>query len=146
MIANSPSDQNKIPPPWATAPKPVLPPNAPTAGYLCGGGGIMTAGFETAGIRSLWNIDHDNSDPKLSQAIAQIYQTNFHHPVIRQTLQKVAASGRFNDLPTPNILVLTQPCKHLSKSNPKAKETQSEGAGVQRSRGAGVQGCRGENY
>ncbi|MBE9224064.1 DNA cytosine methyltransferase [Phormidium sp. LEGE 05292] len=111
---------------WATAPKPILPPNAPTAGYLCGGGGIMTAGFETAGIHSLWNIDHDTSDPFLSQAIAQIYQTNFHHPVIRQTLQKVAASDRFNDLPTPDILVLTQSCKHLSKSNPKAKETQSD--------------------
>ncbi|MFB2920708.1 DNA cytosine methyltransferase [Aerosakkonema funiforme] len=118
--------KEQSPPPWATAPKPVLPPDAPTAGYLCGGGGIMTAGFETAGIGSLWNIDHDNSDPLLSQAIAQIYQTNFHHPVIRQTLQKVAASGRFNDLPTPDILVLTQPCKHLSKSNPKAKETQSD--------------------
>ncbi|MBE9225415.1 hypothetical protein IQ264_08220 [Phormidium sp. LEGE 05292] len=30
---------------WATAPKSVLPENAPTAGYLCGGGGIFSAGF-----------------------------------------------------------------------------------------------------
>ncbi|MFB2895395.1 DNA cytosine methyltransferase [Aerosakkonemataceae cyanobacterium BLCC-F50] len=111
---------------WATAPKPVLPENAPTAGYLCGGGGIFSAGFYIAGIRSVWNIDSDPNDPKLSHAIAHIYKQNFGHPVIRQTLQKVVTSGKLTKLQPPDILVLTQPCKHLSRSNPKAKETSSD--------------------
>ncbi|MGB3204623.1 MAG: DNA cytosine methyltransferase [Crinalium sp.] len=113
------------PPSWATAVRPTLPPDAPTAGYLCGGAGIMSAGFEAAGIRSLWNIDHDPSDPKLSKAIAQIYERNFSSPVIRRTLQEVAQTG-FAGLETPNILVLTQSCKNLSKSNPKQKETETD--------------------
>jgi DNA (cytosine-5)-methyltransferase 1 len=111
------------PPSWATAKRPILPPDAPSAGYLCGGAGIMSAGFEVAGIRSLWNIDHDPSDPKLSDAIAQIYDRNFNSRVIRRTLQEVALSG-FAGLETPNILVLTQSCKNISKSNPKQKETE----------------------
>ena len=113
------------PPSWATAVRPTLPPDAPTAGYLCGGAGIMSAGFEAAGIRSLWNIDHDPSDPKLSNAIADIYDHNFSSRVIRHTLQEVALSG-FTGLETPNILVLTQSCKNLSKSNPKQKETEAD--------------------
>ena len=111
------------PPSWATASKPTLPPDAPTAGYLCGGAGIMSAGFEAAGIKSLWNIDRDPIDPKLSNAIAQIYERNFDSPVIRRTLQEVAKT-RFAGLKRPRILVLTQSCKNLSKSNPKQKETE----------------------
>lgn len=111
---------------WATAPKPVLPENAPTAGYLCGGGGIFSAGFYIAGFRSIWNLDRDPNDPKLSDAIARIYEQNFGHPVIRQTLQKVVATNKLTHLQPPDILVLTQPCKHLSRSNPKAKETSSD--------------------
>ena len=108
-----------------TKSRPNLPTNAPTAGYLCGGAGIMSAGFEMAGIRSLWNIDHDPSDSKLSNAIAQIYERNFNSPVIRRTLQEVAKTG-FAGLKRPNILVLTQSCKNLSKSNPKQKETEAD--------------------
>ncbi|MBE9227491.1 DNA cytosine methyltransferase, partial [Phormidium sp. LEGE 05292] len=126
MLASSPSTQNKNPPPWATAPKPVLSEDAPTAGYLCGGGGIFSAGFCIAGIRSIWNIDCDPNDPKLSHAIAHIYEQNFGHPVLRQTLQKVVATNKLTHLQPPDILVLTQPCKHLSRSNPKAKETSSD--------------------
>ncbi|AFZ11508.1 C-5 cytosine-specific DNA methylase [Crinalium epipsammum PCC 9333] len=111
------------PPSWATVKRPILPPNAPTVGYLCGGAGIMSTGFEAAGIRSLWNIDHDPSDPKLSNAIANIYERNFSSPVIRRTLQEVAQTG-FAGLERPDILVLTQSCKNLSKSNPKQKETE----------------------
>lgn len=111
---------------WATAPKPVLPENAPTAGYLCGGGGIFSAGFYIAGFCSIWNIDCDPNDLKLSDAIARIYEQNFDHLVIRQTLQKVVATNKLTDLQPPDILVLTQPCKHLSRSNPKAKETNSD--------------------
>ncbi|MFB2834481.1 DNA cytosine methyltransferase [Floridanema evergladense] len=124
LDGTSPKEQS--PPPWATASRPVLPPDAPTAGYLCGGGGIFSAGFFQAGIRSIWNIDHDPSDPKLSHAIADIYEQNFGHPVIRQTLQEVVGSNKLTDLQSPDILVLTQPCKHLSRSNPKAKETSSD--------------------
>ncbi|MGB3208895.1 MAG: DNA cytosine methyltransferase [Crinalium sp.] len=110
------------PPSWATVKKPNLPNNAPTAGYLCGGAGIMSAGFEAAGIRSLWNIDRDPSDVKLSNAIADIYERNFSSKVIRQILQEIAKRG-FAGLERPDILVLTQSCKNLSKSNPKQKET-----------------------
>ncbi|MFB2897814.1 DNA cytosine methyltransferase [Aerosakkonemataceae cyanobacterium BLCC-F50] len=124
LDGTSPKEQS--PPPWATASRPVLPPNAPTAGYLCGGGGIFSAGFCMAGIRSIWNIDREMSDPKLSHAIADIYEQNFGHPVIRQTLQEVVATNKLTDLQPPDILVLTQPCKHLSRSNPKAKETSSD--------------------
>ncbi|MGA9377820.1 MAG: DNA cytosine methyltransferase, partial [Phormidium sp.] len=126
MTANPPSHPNNIPPAWACTPRLVLPPDAPTAGYLCGGGGLMTAGFEIAGIRSLWNIDYDAGDPKLSSAIAKVYQQNFGHPVIGETLQQVVATNKLTDLEPPDILVLTQPCKHLSRSNPKAKETSSD--------------------
>lgn len=70
MITNPPSYRNNVPPAWVCTPRLVLPPDAPTAGYLCGGGGLMTAGFEIALILSLWNIDHEMSDPKLSSAIA----------------------------------------------------------------------------
>ena len=125
------------PPSWATAPRPTLPPDAPTAGYMCGGAGIMSAGFEMAGIRSLWNIDRDPSDPKLSKAIAQIYERNFSSPVIRRTLQEVAKTG-FAGLKSPNILVLTQSCKNLSKSNPKQKETEVDVA-VAKSAAQGIQ-------
>ena len=115
------------PPSWATAKKPTLSQNAPTAGYLCGGAGIMSAGFEVAGIRSLWNIDRDPSDSKLSDAIAHIYKRNFSPSVIRRTLQEVAQTG-FTGLESPDILVLTQSCKNLSKSNPKQKETEVDKA------------------
>jgi DNA (cytosine-5)-methyltransferase 1 len=126
MTANPPSYPNNVPPAWAYTPRLVLPPDAPTAGYLCGGGGLMTAGFEIAGIRSLWNIDRDPNDPKLSSAIAKVYEQNFGHSVIAETLQKVVNSPKLTDLQPPDILVLTQSCKHLSRSNPKAKETSSD--------------------
>ena len=113
------------PPSWATVSKPNLPSNAPTAGYFCGGAGIMTAGIEAAGIRSVWNVDRDPSDPKLSNAIADIYESNFDSRVIRRTLQEVAKTG-FTGLESPNILVLTQSCKNLSRSNPKQKETETD--------------------
>ncbi|MFB2897416.1 DNA cytosine methyltransferase [Aerosakkonemataceae cyanobacterium BLCC-F50] len=126
MTTNPPSHPNNVPPAWACTPRLVLPPDAPTAGYLCGGGGLMTAGFEIAGIRSLWNIDRDPTDPKLSSAIAKVYEQNFGYAVIGETLQKVVNSGQLTDLQPPDILVLTQPCKHLSRSNPKAKETSND--------------------
>ncbi len=112
-----------MPPSWATASRPTLPSDAPTAGYLCGGAGIMSAGFEAAGIRSVWNIDRDPNDLKLSDAIADIYESNFDSRVIRRTLQEVAQTG-FTELERVAVLVLTQSCKNLSKSNPKQKETE----------------------
>jgi len=66
-----------MPSSWATEPKPLLLTNASTAGYLCGGAGILSDGFATAEITSLWNIDHNPTDPVLSDAILQFSSFNF---------------------------------------------------------------------
>lgn len=112
-------------PHWATAPRPLLPDNAPTAGFICGGGGIGTTGLVLAGFKPIWNIDYDPGNPKLSSAIAEIYEHNFGHSTIQRTIQEVAASG-FAGLETPNILVLTQSCCNFSQSNPNGRENESD--------------------
>lgn len=98
-----------------------LPANAPTIGYICGGAGIGTIGFEIAGFRPAWNIDYDPENHKLSNAIAQIYEPNFGEFPIQQTIQEVA-SANFRRLVTPTGLVISQPCREFSNANPKGKE------------------------
>jgi DNA (cytosine-5)-methyltransferase 1 len=66
-----------------------------------------------AGITPIWSIDFDPNKPELSFALADSYEQNFNCPVIRQTIQEVAARG-FADLRRPDFLLITLSCSHFA--------------------------------
>ncbi len=87
--------------------------NALTVACIAGGGGGGAMGALLAGITPIWSIDFDPNKPELSFALADSYKKNFNCPVIRQTVQEVAARG-FTDLPRPDFLLITLSCSHFA--------------------------------
>lgn len=87
--------------------------NALTVACIAGGGGGGAMGALLAGITPIWSIDFDPNKPELSFALADSYEQNFNCPVIRQTIQEVAARG-FADLRRPDFLLITLSCSHFA--------------------------------
>jgi site-specific DNA-cytosine methylase len=87
--------------------------NALTVACIAGGGGGGAMGALLAGITPIWSIDFDPNKPELSFALADSYEQNFNCPVIRQTVQEVAARG-FADLRRPDFLLITLSCSHFA--------------------------------
>ena len=87
--------------------------NALTVACIAGGGGGGAMGALLAGITPIWSIDFDPNKPELSFALADSYEQNFNCPVIRQTIQEVAARG-FADLRLPDFLLITLSCSHFA--------------------------------
>jgi len=92
---------------------PRLSTKALTVACIAGGGGGGAMGALLAGITPIWSIDFDPNKPELSFALADSYEQNFNCPVIRQTVQEVAARG-FADLPHPDFLLITLSCSHFA--------------------------------
>ncbi|MDJ0598143.1 MAG: DNA cytosine methyltransferase [Crocosphaera sp.] len=57
------------------------------------GGGGVEIGMMAAGINPILAIECDPQKPELSKAIADVYEQNFHTPLLRQTIQQWANAG-----------------------------------------------------
>lgn len=97
--------------------------NSSTIGHLCGGT-IAAAGWEEAGFKNAWNIDFDPSNQELSNAIASLYEHNFGHSTIQQTLQE--AVSIFQDLDKVDVLSISQPCPNFSGAKLRGKEDEND--------------------
>ncbi|MBW4677770.1 MAG: DNA cytosine methyltransferase [Desmonostoc geniculatum HA4340-LM1] len=106
--------------------KPILPPDAPIAVILFAGGGGVEAGMVEAGIRPLVAVEFDPKKPKLSGAIADTHEKNFHEygcTVVRRTVQEVSALG-FPGFPkNPDFLHASPMCSNFSNAKGEAVET-----------------------
>ena len=108
------------PPPYAIAPKPQLPQDAPIIASLFTGGGLFEAGAMAAGFRPIWGIEFDPDNSDFSRQIADAYEHNFGGHIIRKTVQEVGQGG-FQHLERPTVLHISQPCKSFSSANSKTE-------------------------
>lgn len=124
--AYSPTYSLPQPPAWAVAPKPHLPPDAPTIITLFSCGGGVAAGALMAGFSPVAGVEFDPSDPTLSAVFADTYELNFGKHLLRKTVQQAAADGDFARLPRPHILQASPSCQNFSANKADRGETQED--------------------
>lgn len=82
-----------------------------TLASICSGGGILEQGAIAAGITPIWGVE-------LNPKVADLYRTNY--PNSRILVGDVCQMD-LTDLPSPDILHVSPPCRNFSQASPKSE-------------------------
>jgi DNA (cytosine-5)-methyltransferase 1 len=94
-----------------------------TIGTYFSGGGLVEVGAMAAGFKPAFAVECDPDNPKLSAAIADCYERNIGHPVIRRPAQAINPGI---DLPRVHWFHASPPCKRASLANNDGEESPAD--------------------